>query len=124
MKRDNGKVLRWDIFWVDLDKVFPQSSKNHYQKGLRPCIVVSNNKNNIHSDMVQIVPLTTKYDNLPQHRYFYIHDIKNYILPEQITTVEKSILTDKYFTLYEEYFKQVEIAMKIQFGMWKGEHYE
>ena len=43
-------------------------SWQHKQSGLRPCIIVSNDFNNSFCDLVTIIPVTTKKDNLPQHR--------------------------------------------------------
>ncbi len=85
----NRIISRGDVYWVNLDNV---AHNKHSQKGVRPCIVISNNYNNDYCDMIQIVPCTTKDDNLPQHTYVYLmHNTKSWVLPEQILSVEKNI---------------------------------
>lgn len=59
-----------DVWWVNMEEIFPQ--KEHAYKKIRPCVVISNSMNNIHNDYVTIVPLTTKYDGLPQHIDVYV----------------------------------------------------
>ena len=64
-------IKQGDIFWVNVKNVFPKTSL-HYQEGERPCLIVSNNKNNVYSDLVQIIPLTTQEDYLPQHKFIRV----------------------------------------------------
>ena len=45
---------RGDIYYVD----FGNQKNSHIQQGIRPAIVVSNNKANDHSHLVTVVPLT------------------------------------------------------------------
>lgn len=79
-----------DVFWVDLNNKCT-GYYQHKQSGLRPCIIVSNDFNNYFCDLVTIIPVTTKKDNLPQHRSIMLRGRKNYILPEQITTISKKM---------------------------------
>ena len=117
----NNKTLisKGDVYWVDLNKI--PKINTHGQKGTRPCIVISNNTNNDYSDMIQIVPCTTKEDYLPQHTYVYLmHNIKSWVLPEQILSIEKKYLGEKCFYLSRKQFLQVEKAVQIQLGMWRN----
>lgn len=45
------------------------SSIGHQQKGIRPALIVSNNIGNTKSDMLEVLPITTKRNNsnLPTH---------------------------------------------------------
>lgn len=115
-------ILRGDVWWVDLDNAFPvmPPNKDHYQRGIRPCVILSNNTNNRHCSTVQVVPLTTQEDDLPQHTYIYVNNIKNYVLPEDIMTVHKTFLRGKYGFINKDMFKRVEQAVNIQLGMYKG----
>ena len=53
-------IKRGDVYWVDLNKAFPEGS--HYQRNIRPCVIMSNEKNNKFCGMLTVVPLTTKRD--------------------------------------------------------------
>ena len=115
-------ILRGDVWWVDLDNAFPvmPPNKDHYQRRIRPCVILSNNTNNRHCSTIQVVPLTTQEDDLPQHTYIYVNNIKNYVLPEDIMTVHKTFLRGKYGFINKDMFKRVEQAVNIQLGMYKG----
>lgn len=49
-------IRRGDILWADLG-MFPTTS---VQGGVRPVIVVSNNKANTYSSVITVVPLTAR----------------------------------------------------------------
>lgn len=51
-------ISRGDVYWVNLSKVFSEQDI-HAQKGIRPCVIISNNRNNRYNSRVNIVPLTT-----------------------------------------------------------------
>lgn len=115
-------ILRGDVWWVDLDNAFPvmPPNKDHYQRGIKPCVILSNNTNNRHCSTIQVVPLMTQEDDLPQHTYIYVNNIKNYVLPEDIMTVHKTFLRGKYGFINKDMFKRVEQAVNIQLGMYEG----
>lgn len=115
-------ILRGDVWWVDLDNAFPMMppNKDHYQRGIRPCVILSNNANNRHCSNIQVVPLTTQEDDLPQHTYIYVNNVKNFVLPENIMTVHKTFLRGKYGHINRDMFHRVEQAVNIQLGMYKG----
>lgn len=93
------------------------------QNGYRPVFVISNNKNNQHSTVVNVIPLTTKMNkkNLPCH--VELTDYKRYgltapstILVEQTTTIQKENL--KYYIgeiSDQEILAKICDAMKSQF---------
>ena len=108
-------VKQRQVYWVDLEKVFPKDK--HYQKGIRPCLIVSNNFNNSYCDLVTVIPLTTQEDHLPQHRWIYVNYKKNYLLPEMIVTIDKKYLMGYYGHINEGYYTQVLKAMATQFGL-------
>lgn len=84
-------ILRGQMWWVDL----PQDESNpHCQYGLRPVVVISNDKGNAHSPTVLVCPLTTQQDS-----YYHIHPnvmcrkTLSYVLCEQIRVIDKKLLT-------------------------------
>lgn len=50
------KIQRGDILYADLGVQYQESM----QGGMRPVVVVSNNKANKHSTVITVVPLSTK----------------------------------------------------------------
>ena len=60
------KIQRGDILYADLGVQYQGSM----QGGMRPVVVVSNNKANKHSTVITVVPLSTKIykkQSLPTH---------------------------------------------------------
>lgn len=57
------QLMIGDIIWVKLE------GKEHIQNGVRPAIVIQNNKGNFYSPTIQVVPLTSKMtkSKLPTH---------------------------------------------------------
>lgn len=112
-------IYRGDVYWVNFDNIYKNTK--HHQKGTRPCIIISNNYNNRNCSTVQVIPTTTAYDGLPQHKYVYINNILNYVLPEHITTINKSDLLLKYSIISKSQFKYVNEAIDIQLGKYRGD---
>lgn len=89
---------RGDIWFADLES-HPNSS---VQSGCRPVIILSTNIGNIHSDTVNIVPMTRhlKKPDLPCHTEItpdHISDKRQLLKPsmvlaEQVTTISKYAL--------------------------------
>lgn len=54
-----------DVVWCSLNG----DDKNHIQNGVRPCVIIQNNKGNRFSPTIQVVPLTSRTNkaNLPTH---------------------------------------------------------
>ncbi len=89
---------RGDIWFADLGS----HSNSSVQSGCRPVIILSNNIGNIHSDTVNIVPMTRhlKKPELPCHTEItpdHISDKRQFLEPsmvlaEQVTTISKYAL--------------------------------
>ena len=116
-------IRQRDVWWVDLS-TNNNGKDEHIQSGIRPAVIISNDINNRYCPCVQIIPLTTKYDGLPQHRYIYVKGLKNYVLPDQVLTIPKSKLLRKYEVLSKGYFLQVIDALNIQLGRYGRRYYE
>ena len=113
-----NEIKYGDVFWIDFSRVFPIAKNKHYQKGRRMAVVVSNDKNNEHCDLIGLIPLTTKKDHLPQHTRIRIFGIDNYVLSEQIVTISKEFLIKKVLSLNEYNVDKVKQSMRIQFNLW------
>ena len=111
------RVYKGDIFYVNLNVL-----SGSIQKGRRPVVVVSNNKNNMFSPNVTVVPITSK-----NKKWLPIHvEINNSALPmkvhgivlcEQIMTVSKEMLGDFMCSLSPFLMNQIDYALKRQLGL-------
>ena len=112
-----NRLIRYgEVYYVDFNKI--QSDVPNIQHGIRPAVIVSNNKNNAFCNLVTVIPLTTKKDSLPQHQAINVRNLKNYLMPECIMTISKERLNDKIWTIYDSSdLKKIKKCMKIQFNM-------
>ena len=108
---------RGSIYWL-LNNSKSTGSEQH---GIRPVIIVSNNKNNEHSPIVTIVPVTSQYKTkLPVH--VLIPSLTqptgyNLVLCEQIMTVSKTRLVAYRGLIEEAIMKRINRALAIQLNL-------
>ena len=106
-------VNRCSIHWCRL----PMYSLNVLTK-TRPCVIVSNNKNNEGSGTVNVIPITSKERriDLPVHVYL---ENDGTAMVENVLTIDKSDVGDyvRHLTYKEQ--REIEIALMIQFGVIK-----
>lgn len=115
------KPQRGEVYLVDLGE-----GMGSEQKFLRPAVVVSNNKNNTFSRVIQVAPLTSKSKNeLPVHVKLDKKDglkTESIVCVEQIRTIDKSrAFIDgnliKITQLNKNKIAEIDLAIKIQFGL-------
>jgi mRNA interferase MazF len=83
-------INRGDIYFVQVNKHNTIGSEQCHD---RPAIIVSNNVGNFHSDIVEVVYLTTKTKrDLPTHVNIYSASRPSIALCEQICTISKKRL--------------------------------
>ena len=113
-------VQRGDIYLADLGE-----GVGSEQRGERPVLIVQNNKGNIFSPTVTVLPITTKIhksEGMPTH--VILDDInglseKSAIMAEQITTIDKSKLIKKLGFLDKRFMsKFVNPKILIQLGFY------
>ena len=107
---ENHTVKCGEIWMADL-----MEKSGSIQSGYRPVLIISNNKNNYYSTVVNAIPLTTKMNkrHLPCH--VEIWNYKKYgltapstLMVEQVTTIEKENLR-----YYMGEIKDVDMLMRI-----------
>ncbi len=110
-------IMRGDIYYADLSPVTGSE-----QGGLRPVIVIQNDKGNIHSPTVIIAAITSniKKTNLPTH--IVLPEMeglskKSVVLLEQIRTIDKSRLSNKIGSIDNEYMRKIDEAILISLGI-------
>lgn len=111
---------RGDIYYVD----FGENHDSNKQSGIRPAVIVSNNKANINSPIVTVIPLTArvwKKKHLPTHVQIRGGglDKPSMALAEQVETLDKKRLGGKIGEITDELtMTAVTVALQIQIGVY------
>lgn len=111
-------IRRGDIYWADL-----QPTVGSEQGGIRPVMVLQNDRGNYFSSTVIIAPMTTRTGkhNFPIHSTVYAGEAgmgrKSVVLLEQIRVLDKSRLGEYIGHLEAERMKDVEYAMAVSLGL-------
>lgn len=112
---------RGDIYYVD----FGQDTTSCVQCGVRPALVVSNNRANESSPVITVVPLTAR---TYKRRGFPTHvliprssgsglDKNSMTLAEQVSTIDKSRLMERKGTVTDvQVMAAITKALQIQIG--------
>ena len=110
------QIKRGEIYYANLCPIVGSE-----QGGVRPVVILQNNKGNFHSRTTIIAAITSELDkpNLPTHVIFKSDCMKkeSMVLLEQIRTVDKSRIGDFIGLVDENTMKQVDKAILISFGI-------
>lgn len=88
------------------------------QRGGRPAVIVSNDKNNAKSNTVEVVYMTTKpKTDLPTHIYIESALRPSTLLCEQISTVSEGRIGEWIGELTDDEVKELDVALAISLGM-------
>jgi|SRR3989344_1103556 len=112
------EIKRGDIVLVNLEPV-----KGSEQGGIRPCLIIQNDKGNKYSPLTIIAPLTSKEftkeypTNVLVSREDSYLDKDSTILLNQIRTIDKSRIIKKISSLNSFLMNQVDMAIKISLAL-------
>lgn len=113
---------RGDIYLVD----FGENIDTKKQCGIRPAIIVSNNKANEHSPVITVVPLTSKIFKkrfMPTHVYIPAGcglSCGSLALAEQVEAVDKVRLLEKKGKITSDVImEKITRAIQIQIGVYE-----
>lgn len=110
------QIKRGEIYYANLCPIVGSE-----QGGVRPVVILQNDKGNFHSRTTIIAAITSELDkpNLPTHVIFKADCMKqrSMILLEQIRTVDKSRIGDFIGLVDENTMKKVDKAILISFGI-------
>ena len=114
-------IKRGDIIYVDLG----QHPKSSVQSGVRPCIVVSNNRNNWFANVLNVLPFSAQLKDNPVHVRINPDDVNGYCekesdcLTEQIVTIDKRKIIVKvgHIVADSEVIKNINAALCLQLGL-------
>lgn len=112
---------RGDVIYVDLG----QHANSSVQSGMRPCLVVSNNKSNKYAPILCVCPFSGKIKDNPVHVKVSPEDVNGYFLKdsdclvEQIVTIDKKMVVSKVGHIPEEsdIMGKIDAAMCLQLGL-------
>lgn len=107
-------IKRGEIYYIDLSPT--QGSE---QGGLRPCVIVQNDKGNEHAPTIIIVPLTTQSKRkLPTHAIVREGTKLSLALCEQIRTIDKGRISGRPIGKCSSHtMEQIDFSLKISLGL-------
>ncbi|MGL5328747.1 MAG: type II toxin-antitoxin system PemK/MazF family toxin [Peptostreptococcaceae bacterium] len=112
------EIKRGDIYWVRLGE-----GVGSIQGGVRPVVIVSNDKNNHFSPILTIVPISTQIHKikLPTHVRVNAGDNglkqESFIMAEQVTTANKTSLCGKIGRLSDSDMVKLNRALEVQINL-------
>lgn len=113
---------RGDIYIVN----FGKNIETKKQYGIRPVVIVSNNKANEHSPVITVVPLTSRIHKkrfLPTHVYIPADcGLRNgsLALAEQVEAIDKDRLLEKKGSITSNVImEKITMALQIQIGVYE-----
>ena len=117
------KINRGEIWQADFGE--PESEDDHKLHGIRPVVIVSNDKAHVYSMVIHAVPLTSRIHKksfLPTH-IFLDRDVAKGLRAHSIAQCEQLCLISQYDLVErigqvtEEQLEQIGAGMQVQLGM-------
>ncbi len=111
-------IRRGEIYLADLEPIIGSE-----QDGIRPVLIIQNNKGNRHSDTTIAAPITTKRisNRLPVHIFTFAKSSglpqNSSVLLEQIRVLDKSRLTEYIGKVNDFVMQDIDRALKISVGL-------
>lgn len=99
--------LQYEIVIVNLDPTVGSEIKKK-----RPCVIVSPNEMNNHLATIIVCPITSQSRNYPTRISFDLEGQMNWIVIDQIRTIDKSRVTKTIGHLDDEIIVQVKAIIK------------
>lgn len=108
-------VKRGEIYYAEFS-----SGVGSEQKGIRPVIIIQNNKGNEYSPTTIVATITSRlHTNMPTHMYLDADCLafNSVAMLEQIRTIDKMRLTQPIGCVTKENMKKIDKAIKISCGL-------
>ncbi len=102
--------LQYDIVIVNLDPTVGSEIKKK-----RPCLIVSPNEMNKHLATIVVCPITSQSKNYPTRVSFDLEGQENWIVIDQIRTIDQSRVTKTIGNLDDDTIEQVKAVIKETF---------
>jgi len=81
-------VQQYDVFIVNLDPTVGREIKK-----TRPCVIISPDEMNKYLDTIVVAPVTSQSKNYPTRIMIDLEGQENWVVIDQIRTIDKSRLT-------------------------------
>lgn len=112
-----NEIYRGEIYYAELD-----GAKGSEQAGVRPVLIVQNNKGNKYSPCTIVAPLSTRMNKskrVPTHVEVDGCGLvrKSIVLCEQLRTIDTTRLKEKVGTVGKETMEKIGIALKASLGI-------
>ena len=110
-------IKRGDIWLANLDPTIGNEIKK-----TRPVVIVSNNINNLHNNVVSVLPMTSNTDKIFSFEVFIPKGIANVpkdskIKADQIRTIDKSRLSKRLGNIPDNFITAIDKAIKIHLSL-------
>lgn len=109
-------MKRGDVYYADLSPVVGSE-----QGGVRPVVVVQNDKGNRYSKTIIVAPVSKKMSKppIPTHVIFSVESLSyvSMILCEQLRTIDKKRLGQWICTLDEKTIERVDHAIRVSLSL-------
>jgi len=123
VKDKKTQIQQHSVVWVDLPEV---KGNPHLQFGVKPCVIVSNDKCNAFSPVINVMPITSsqKKPQLPTH--YKLDDLerkkagltkRSMLLGESVRPVARNRVLSNMGYLTNTAKEKVNMAIKVQFGI-------
>lgn len=115
---NNKTIKRADIVLINIPK---DINDPHKQTGVRPCVITSNDDNNLYCERVHYIPLTTKIKRtyIPTHVVLKTTETPepSMALCEDLDSIDKSLVIKKIGVVSNEDMFNIEMALLRQQGI-------
>ena len=102
-----NSLRRGDVVFMDL----PKNENSSVQYGLRPCVIMSNQKAINSSTVLNVLPITSKNKRCNKLHIPVSHEcglkLDSIVLAEQILTVSKNLIKDKSGRVPDDKMKEI-----------------
>jgi len=103
-------VQQYEVFIVNLDPTVGSEIKK-----TRPCAIISPDEMNKYLDTVVIAPITSQSKNYPTRLLIYLEGKENWVVLDQIRTIDKVRLTKKIGKLNQKEITSIKHVIKETF---------
>ena len=101
-------IRRGEIYWVKLDPTFGKEVNK-----TRPCVVISNNRQNEYSPLVIVLPITSDLDKIyPFEAVFTLGQGQAKVLTDQVRSIDKRRLESRIEKVNEKVMDEISEKMK------------
>lgn len=115
--KNNNVIKRGQVWYCDLSPV-----KGSEQGGVRPCVIIQNDKGNQFAPTTIIAPITSRHTKakLPTHIWLSVTcglPVNSMVELEQVRTIDKSRLLEYVGEVQQGEMNLIDKAIKISLGV-------